>query len=120
MSDRFGDLGIIATALLTFNERAMIDSFLMSCRVIGRGVESAVLAYLAKVASQRGCRELYGSFVPTKKNEPARDVYVRHGFETLGRDGNTEIFVLRDLTDSSIGVPEYITVKEGACDRQNP
>ena len=54
MRDKFGDLGIVATALVTFDEKATIDSFLMSCRVIGRGVETAVLAHLVALASKRG------------------------------------------------------------------
>ena len=79
MSDKFGSFGVIATALLVFQEKAVIDSFLMSCRVIGRGVEAAALAHLARLAADRGYRELYGEFLPTKRNQPARDLYAGMG-----------------------------------------
>lgn len=111
MTDKFGDLGIVATAILTFDNKATIDSFLMTCRIIGKGVETAVLANLSKLALERGYRELYGAFVSTNKNQPGRDLYERHGFERRGREGDVEIFVLSDLADNSITVPDYIAVR---------
>jgi FkbH-like protein len=111
MRDKFGDLGIIATAILAFNTRAMVDSFLMSCRVIGRGVETAILAHLAKLALARGYDELYGAFVRSSKNTPSQRLYLEHGFEPWGQEGNAEILVLRGLSEASIVVPNFIAVK---------
>jgi FkbH-like protein len=110
MKDKFGALGIIAAAVLAFGERAMIDSFLMSCRVIGRGVETAVLAHLVKLAAERGYGELYGAFVGTRKNELSRGLYVDHGFTPWDREGDVEIYVLTHLNAKSVQVPAYIEV----------
>jgi predicted enzyme involved in methoxymalonyl-ACP biosynthesis len=65
-----------------------IESFLLSCRVIGRTIETAVLAFLAQRSRSEGARVLEGWFVPTPKNAPARHVYRDHGFQPAGnRDG---------------------------------
>ncbi|MDB4627221.1 HAD-IIIC family phosphatase [bacterium] len=115
--DKFGEFGIIAAALLAFGEKAAIDSFLMSCRVIGRGIESAVLSHLARLAAERGFGELFGTFVPTAKNAPSRDVYSRHGFESCeSPDDEGEGFVLRELSNDAIIVPSYLNVKQPGND----
>src|SRR5580704_4364992 len=79
--DRFGDHGLVGVAI-TRDEggQCEIDTFLLSCRVIGRTVETALLAHLAKSAAERGCQRLIGWFLPTKKNAPARDFYRQHRF----------------------------------------
>ncbi|HXI21550.1 MAG TPA: HAD-IIIC family phosphatase, partial [Gemmatimonadales bacterium] len=83
--DRFGDHGLVAVALARTGRPAWtIDSFLMSCRVIGYGVESAVLSVVSRLAREAGATELVGELIPTKKNAPARDFYGRHGFEPAG------------------------------------
>lgn len=111
VEDRFGDHGIVAAALLKLGDKAVVDSFLMSCRVIGRGVETAMLAAVADIASQEGYQELYGEFVQTKKNVPSRDVYERHGFKSLGRTDSLETFVLRQLGERPVQVPAYIDLR---------
>src|SRR5262249_2835294 len=110
--DRFGDHGIVVAALLRFGDQAVIDSFLMSCRVIGRGVESAMLAYLAMLAARRGYDELHGEFVPTRKNEPSRDLYTRHGFVGIDTGSSVQTFVLRELARSPLQPPNYIRLRE--------
>jgi predicted enzyme involved in methoxymalonyl-ACP biosynthesis len=58
-----------------------IDTLLLSCRVIGRTVETAFLSKLADEARTVGAVRLEGWFLPTKKNAPAKDFYAQHGFE---------------------------------------
>ena len=60
----------------------MIDSLLLSCRVIGRGVETALLAQIAAMAVRDGATRLVGEYVPTKKNAPCATFYADHGFVT--------------------------------------
>ncbi len=80
--DRFGDHGLVGVAIThDEGEQCDVDTFLLSCRVIGRTVETALLAYLAESAALRGCKHLVGWFLPTKKNAPARDFYQQHGLE---------------------------------------
>jgi FkbH-like protein len=82
--DRYADNGLVGVAITQDRgEICEIDTFLLSCRVIGRTVETALLAYLGEEARERGLRRLYGWFLPTKKNAPARDFYREHGFHLL-------------------------------------
>jgi len=64
-----------------------IDTFLMSCRVIGRTAERALLSTLCAAAEERGCRELVGVYLPTAKNALVKDLYARLGFEKVSEDG---------------------------------
>ncbi|HEY3256444.1 MAG TPA: HAD-IIIC family phosphatase [Polyangiaceae bacterium] len=81
--DRFGDSGLVGMVITrddVTGEASEIDNFLLSCRVIGRTVETALLAYVTEQARQAGKRELRGWFYPTRKNAPAADFYEKHGF----------------------------------------
>lgn len=72
--DRFGDYGLVGVMIFGFDDAALtIDTFLLSCRVLGRGVEHQMLNYLAKMAEERQRSIVNADFVPTKKNLPARD-----------------------------------------------
>ncbi len=106
VKDKFGDNGIVGTAILKLEKeenRMCIDSFIMSCRVIGRNVESAFLSYIAKITLEKGVTLLGGEVVPTPKNEPCRDIYKRHNFENV-QDG----FWMIDLSKNKIECPDYI------------
>lgn len=71
--DQFGDQGIIAFALVRKEPREWhIESLLMSCRVIGRGIEQAFVAEIARRARDAGAERLGITFEPSEKNEPAR------------------------------------------------
>jgi FkbH-like protein len=91
VSDRFGDSGLVGVAITrTAGEAWEIDSLLLSCRVIGRTVETAMLARLADDARAAGARRLGGWFLPTKKNTPASAFYPSHGFALVeSSDGGT-------------------------------
>lgn len=83
--DRFGDAGLVGVLLaVPDGETWRIDTFLMSCRVIGRKVETAMLALLERAAAARGVRRLTGEFIPTKKNQPAEKFLPEHGFTPYG------------------------------------
>jgi FkbH-like protein len=76
-SDRFGDHGLTGVAIVRAGE---IDTFLLSCRVLGRGVESAFLAAVAADAARLGATRLVARFVPTVKNGACADFLPGHGF----------------------------------------
>ncbi len=106
--DRFGDHGLVGVAIVhDEGEQCEVDAFLLSCRVIGRTVETALLAHLAETAAQRGCKRLVGWFLPTKKNAPARDFYPQHGFERKEVHGTGSLWTL-DLTASTSHCPDWI------------
>jgi FkbH-like protein len=89
LKDRFGDHGLISIVIGQKVDGAMkIDTWLMSCRVLKRQVEEAVLNELARLAASRGCRKLAGIYLRTAKNEMVRDFYDRMGF-TLTAESET-------------------------------
>jgi FkbH-like protein len=106
--DRFGDHGLVGVAIAhDEGEVCEIDTLLLSCRVIGRMVETALLAYLAESAAARGRRRLSGWFLPTKKNVPAKDFYAQHGFQLDKQTSEGSCWTL-DLREQSIACPEWI------------
>jgi amino acid adenylation domain-containing protein/FkbH-like protein len=71
VSDRFGDYGHTGVAIYGVEQDCLyIDTFLLSCRVLGRGVEHKVLAKLAQIARDQGCRSIQAVYVPTRRNQP--------------------------------------------------
>ena len=107
--DRFGDQGLIGVAILKQeNDAATIDTFLMSCRVMNRHVEDAMLAYLVECARERGQRRLVGEYYPTRKNGMVQDFYSRFGFREEGElDDGGRRYVL-DLDSQQIEWPAVI------------
>jgi FkbH-like protein len=97
LADRFGDLGMIAVVICRQTGNAWdIDTWLMSCRVLGRRVEEAVLAHLVEAAKTRGIRRLVGTWRPTAKNAIVADHYAKLGFLPLDEDeSGTRRFELR-------------------------
>ena len=109
--DRFGDHGLVGVAIAhDEGEQCEVDSFLLSCRVIGRTVETALLAHLAESAAQRGRKRLAGWFLPTRKNAPARDFYRQHGFEQQETNDTGSLWTL-DLNSSTLRCPDWIKLK---------
>jgi FkbH-like protein len=77
--DRFGDEGSVALAIVDLAE-SRIDTFLASCRVIGRKVEDRLLDKAVELCRARGHRKIVGEYIPTRKNQLAADFYEIHGF----------------------------------------
>lgn len=85
LADRFGDSGLIAAAVCEMKGSAWeIESFVMSCRVIGRRVEDAVLAHIARVARRAGAESLVGLYRATARNGLVADLYAQLGFAPAG------------------------------------
>ena len=79
--DRFGDYGIIGAYVVNKNDGDWrIESFMMSCRAIGKGIEFKVMDYLIREAERAGARKVIGIFIPTKKNEPAKSFFAQCQF----------------------------------------
>ena len=82
LRDRFGDLGIIAAFIIIENDaRLHIDSLLMSCRAMGRGVETAIMNFIKQqFGAQAHLSILSAEFIPTAKNKPAANYFADQGF----------------------------------------
>jgi FkbH-like protein len=108
--DRFGDNGLVGVAITrTVDASCEIDTLLLSCRVIGRSIETAFLSFLADHARRRGAAEMRGWFYPTKKNAPASEFYRDHRFALIDRRDEATLWGL-DLADRRLACPEWIAV----------
>ena len=84
--DKFGDNGIIALVigqLSADGSDALVHSWVMSCRVLGRQVEAATLMLIAQEARRLGAVRLVGEYRPTAKNDMVREHYPRLGFSAI-------------------------------------
>jgi FkbH-like protein len=84
--DRLGDNGIIGIVIgrKTSAEEIGLDTWLMSCRVLGRGVEKATLNVVTDEARRLGAKRLRGTYIPTSKNWMVNDHYLKLGFKESG------------------------------------
>lgn len=113
--DRFGDNGVIAIVIgrRTGGADLVIDTWLMSCRVLGRQVEEATLDVISQQARLLGARRLIGEYIPTKKNGMVRDHYARLGFVTMETAPTGGCRAVLDL-ESFVSAPTFIQIEEGS------
>jgi len=111
--DRFGDAGVVGLVLAAQEgDRCVIDSLLLSCRVIGRGIETALLACVAERAVRMGLRWLIGEYIESKKNAPCKSFYPEHGFEREPRRSGEDSVIYRlDLRERIPAKPSWLTVE---------
>jgi FkbH-like protein len=110
VTDRFGDNGIVGVVIVRIDDRICeIETFLLSCRVIGRTIETAILAFLVENSRIMGARFLQGWILPTTKNMPVHDLYSSHKFQQIATEGNATLWSL-DLSKTGIAQPEWTRV----------
>lgn len=74
VSDRFGDYGLVGVIIFrTVSDVINVDTFLLSCRALGRSVEQQMLAKLGEIAKERGLGHIDVTFITSEKNRPASD-----------------------------------------------
>ncbi len=92
LADRFGDNGLISVLLAKVQDDALaVDTWLMSCRVLRRGVEDLLLDHAVRIARARGLKKIIGEYIRTPKNDLVADHYAKLGFTPLpgAPDGHT-------------------------------
>lgn len=100
VSDKFGESGLTAVAIAhVAADYWEIDSFLLSCRILARGIEDALWIHLAQAAHAAGARELRAWFLPTAKNAPAAGFYERMGMSRGGTDDAGGVLWVWDFED---------------------
>jgi len=111
LADKYSQDEIIGVVILGWpggtDGSAEIESFLLSCRVLGRSVESGILGWICARARARGYARLRAPFIETPRNQPAAGVYPAHGF-ARGSDG---VFIL-DLEKNPVAIPPWFKVTE--------
>ena len=90
LEDRFGEYGITGAAIVDLGGVPTIEEWVLSCRVMGKRVEYAILDRIEKCIRQEGYDRLRGIYIPTAKNEPVRDLYESCGFQKLEELSGTE------------------------------
>lgn len=93
LEDKFGSYGKIILAIIKLKDTfAEIDTFLMSCRVMGRKIEKDFLDKIEKELSQKGINILRSEYIPTPKNSVVKDFWVQQGYKLLDSDMSRTIF----------------------------
>ena len=110
LKDRFGDHGLISIVIgEKVGQTLKIDTWLMSCRVLKRQVEEAVLNELVRLARLKDCSSLLGTYLPTAKNEMVRDFYGRMGFTLTAESAAKREFEMNLDTFSPVTTKIKIT-----------
>jgi len=105
VEDKFGESGITNMFIIKKNnEEWILDTFLLSCRIIGRGIEEGILGKIIEMGKKEGVKKIKAQFIPTKKNKPAENFLSDYGFQKEGEDW---IFLLQN----PIKIPTHLTVK---------
>ncbi|MDR1154064.1 MAG: HAD-IIIC family phosphatase [Bacteroidales bacterium] len=96
VEDRFGDYGITGIAITLKNDlhTAVIDSFLMSCRILGKGMEQAFLKYVLNALKQEGFEQVQASYIPAAKNSQAENFYEQAGFKITAQSDSQKKYCL--------------------------
>lgn len=111
LSDRMSGLGIIGVAIVRYDQEvAVIDTFLLSCRALGRGAEHALLSRVVDSAATRKCTRICGLYRPTAKNGQVAEFYPRLGFRTVAfQEGDVAAWELP--VSEAIECPEWIRIE---------
>lgn len=122
LSDRFGDYGVVGFCLTILDGdgdgnggEALIDTFLLSCRALGRGVETAFLAKCLDAAVRKGAARFKGLYIPSKKNAQVANFYAKHGFQPLidsPIDGDGQSWFGLTWRPDCIIVPKHFSIAE--------
>jgi FkbH-like protein len=98
LSDRYGQYGLIGVLIaIPVGAAYVIDTWLLSCRAMGRTVERGMFAHLAGWLQARGVRNLLGEFIPSKKNASVKDLYPSLGFRPSGGEDGRFVWLVAPL-----------------------
>ena len=105
--DKFGDYGFTGVVILNIDSKDTwtIDTFLLSCRILGRNIEQAILAFIVREAKKEGAKYLIGEYILTNNNQPAKDFYKNMGLRKHNEQ-NKELWSF-DLK-KNLEFPKYI------------
>ena len=108
--DKFGDYGLTGLSIIKKekNNIWLIDTFLLSCRVLGRNIEDAIIIEIINTAKNEKVRSLKGEFISTVKNKPAQQFFKNFGFKKIKNNKNNEIWEL-DLS-KNFSFPDFIKI----------
>lgn len=115
LADKFGDSGIVGVAIVKYeNHQAIIESFLLSCRVLGRKVEEAFLLSILRLAKDKVVASVIGKYVRTKKNSQTEYFYEKNGFVSIPqKDNGTDLQTYEfDLGGTIKNIPVFFELTD--------
>lgn len=88
LKDKFGDHGLISVVILDKqeNDTLFVSQWLMSCRVLKRGMEEFIVNKMIQTAAEQGFGKVVGEYIPTAKNAMVQDLYEKLGFARVGEN----------------------------------
>ncbi len=106
VQDKFGDNGITGIFIIDKHnsDEWFLDSFLLSCRIMGRSVEKAIMAYIIEEAKKNNVKKIIGKYIPTPKNKPIENFLSDCGFLQFNDE-----WVYNPC--NSLKLPEFLSVK---------
>lgn len=111
LKDRFGDHGLISVVIGSVKEASLIiDLWVMSCRVLKRGMEHAMMTRLVEEAAKRGLNKIEGHYIPAAKNAMVKDLFKQLGFELLKKDDNGKAEFVFDMSRAETLQKHFINV----------
>ena len=114
LSDKFGDFGIVGVLLASeINGALEIDTFVMSCRAMGRGFEELMLAEAVASARALGLERVRGAYIPTPKNAKIAGFYKQNGFAEAGAEGGASLF---EIAAADFAPQDFRIAAEGCCE----
>ena len=109
--DKFEDFGIVGVAILEHREDChWLDTFLLSCRVLGRGVEAAFLSTIIDRYCTPPPKKLRGIYIPTKKNFPVRDFFRSNQFQMVSEKERISVWEM-DLSSAANLHPVWVEIE---------
>jgi FkbH-like protein len=101
LKDKIGDYGLISTIILKFqNDEMHIDQWLMSCRVLSRGIEQMMMNTIYQIAKSKKMKKIIGLYIPTSKNGLVKSFYEQFQFEKISENTDGCIVWEKDLQDA--------------------
>lgn len=95
VQDRYGNYGLVCAAALTrMGDIVWLDNFVMSCRVMGRGVEDSIFLHLVSELKKKGITELKGKYIRTLKNRPVEHLLEKWNFKMVKNSGQEMSYVI--------------------------
>jgi len=106
VEDKFGNNGITGAFVVKKNnsDEWFIDTFLLSCRVMGRRVENAIMSHILNDAKRNNIKKVIANYIATKKNKPCETFLDDYGYK---KEGEHWIFD----TQNEIKTPKHIELK---------
>ncbi|MCR5059884.1 MAG: HAD-IIIC family phosphatase [Saccharofermentans sp.] len=111
LTDKFGDNGVVSVAFGHIDGKiADIDLWLMSCRVLKRDMECAMMDEFVRLAVERGITTVIGHYYPTAKNKMVKDFFADRGFKLVEEDGEGNRLYELDISGGYENTNRYIKV----------